>query len=188
MALALAISFSMIARRRDSERRRKYLIFARGLLGGGWAALYLTAYGMHALDAARVIESPLVGAILLVAVAAGMIAHSLRYRSQVVTGLAYFAAFASLAITPVAAFSVIALVPLGISLLFIAWRFEWFGMALFGLIATYGTCASKATGTATVVADAGDPGRPTGCCSKSSISSAPPSKSRPPAPPPGSRR
>ena len=67
-----------------------------------------------------------------------------------VTGLAYFAAFASLAITPVAAFSVVALVPLGISLLVIAWRFEWFSMALFGLVATYGTCASKATGTATV--------------------------------------
>jgi hypothetical protein len=150
VALALGISFTMLAAGVIFERRGKYLIFARGLLGGGWAALYLTAYGMHALDAARVIESPLLAAILLVAVAGGMIAHSLRYRSQVVTGLAYFAAFAALAITPVAAFSVVALVPLGISLLVIAWHFEWFGMALFGLIATYGTCASKASGTATV--------------------------------------
>jgi Predicted membrane protein (DUF2339) len=150
VALALGISFIMIAGGVILERRGKYLVFARGLLGGGWAALYLTAYGMHALDAARVIDSPLVGAILLIAVAAGMIAHSLRYRSQVVTGLAYFAAFAALAITPVAAFSVVALVPLAISLLVIAWRFEWFAMALFGLVATYGTCASKATGTASV--------------------------------------
>jgi len=83
-------------------------------------------------------------------VAAGMILHALRYRSQVVTGLAYFAAFAALAVTPVAAFSVMALVPLAASLLYVAWRFEWFQMALFGLLATYGTCASKATGTATV--------------------------------------
>jgi uncharacterized membrane protein len=150
VALALGISASMIAGGVILERRNRYLIFARGLLGGGWAALYLTVYGMHALDAARVIESPLAGAILLTIVAAGMIAHSLRYRSQVVTGLAYFAAFAALAITPVAAFSAVALVPLGISLLVIAWRFEWFGMALFGLIATYGTCATKDAGTATV--------------------------------------
>jgi hypothetical protein len=150
VALALGISFAMLAAGVIFERRGKYLIFARGLLGGGWAALYLTAYGMHALEAARVIESPLIAAIMLAMVAAGMIVHSLRYRSQVVTGLAYFAAFAALAITPVATFSVVALVPLGISLLVIAWRFEWFAMALFGLIATYGTCASKATGTATV--------------------------------------
>jgi hypothetical protein len=149
--LALGISFSMIGGGVLLERRQKYLIFARGLLGGGWAALYLTAYAMHALDAARVIQDPLLGGILLVAVAAGMILHSLRYRSQVVTGLAYFAAFTSLAITPVAAFAVVALAPLGASLLFIAWRFEWFAMALFGLVATYGTCASKATGTATVL-------------------------------------
>jgi hypothetical protein len=150
VALALAVSFSMIGGGVLFERRGKYLVFARGLLGGGWAALYLTAYGMHALAAARVIENPLAGAVLLVAVAAGMIVHSLRYRSQVVAGLAYFAAFAALAITPVAAFSVVALVPLGISLLVIAWRFEWFAMALFGLIATYGTCASKSTGAASV--------------------------------------
>jgi len=151
VALALGVSFAMLAAGVIFERRGKYLVFARGLLGGGWAALYLTAYGMHALDAARVIENPLIAAVLLAAVAAGMIVHSLRYRSQVVTGLAYFAAFAALAITPVAAFSVVALVPLGISLLVIAWRFEWFGMALFGLVATYGTCASKATGTATIL-------------------------------------
>jgi hypothetical protein len=150
VVLALGISFSMLTGGVILERRQKYLVFARGLLGGGWAALYLTAYGMHALAAARVIESPLLGAIVLIAVAAGMILHSLRYNSQTVTGLAYFAAFAALAVTPVAAFSVIALVPLGASLLYIAWRFEWFAMALFGLIATYGTCATKATGTATV--------------------------------------
>ena len=150
VALALAISALMIGGGVVLERRHKYLIFARGLLGGGWAALYLTAYAAHALDAARVIDNPIAAAVILIAVAAGMILHSLRYGSQVVTGLAYFAAFAALAVTPVAAFSVIALVPLAASLLYVAWRFEWFQMALFGLIATYGTCVSKATGTATV--------------------------------------
>ena len=150
VALALSISFLLIGGGVLLERRNKYLIFARGLLGGGWAALYLTAYAMHALDAARVIDNPLAAAIVLIVVAAGMILHSLRYRSQVVTGLAYFAAFAALGVTPVAAFSVVALVPLAASLLYLAWRFEWFELALFGVIATYGTCVSKSTGTATV--------------------------------------
>ena len=31
------------------ERREGYRIFARGLLGGGWAALYFTVYAMHAI-------------------------------------------------------------------------------------------------------------------------------------------
>src|SRR5204863_3484073 len=38
VALAVGISFAMIAGGVIFERRGKYLIFARGLLGGGWAA------------------------------------------------------------------------------------------------------------------------------------------------------
>ncbi len=93
------------------------------------------------------IDNPVFGGALLLAVAAGMILHSLRYKSQTVTGLAYFVAFATLspAVTPasVTAISVIALVPLAASLLFVAYRFQWSEMALLGLIATYGACASR---------------------------------------------
>src|SRR6516162_10237047 len=81
------------------EPREQYRMFARGLLGGGWAALYVTVFAMHGVDAARVIPSPIAGGILLLAVAVGMIAHSLRYGSQTITGVAYFVGFASVAIT-----------------------------------------------------------------------------------------
>jgi hypothetical protein len=74
---------------------------------------------MHAVEAARVIESPVVGAILLLAVATGMIVHSLRYRSQTVTGLAYFVAFGTLAITDMTSLPFVALVPLAASLLYV---------------------------------------------------------------------
>jgi len=53
-----------------------------------------------------------------------MIVHSLRYRSQTVTGLAYFIAFVTLAITQVTPLSVLALVPLAASLLYVAHRFS----------------------------------------------------------------
>jgi hypothetical protein len=127
------------------ERRARYTIFARGLLGGGWGGLYFTTYAMHAVDAAKVIDDGLAGALLLLAVATGMILHSFKYRSQTVTGLAYFLAFATLspAVTPVAAFSVVALIPLAASLLYVANRFQWPQLALLGLIATYGTCALR---------------------------------------------
>jgi Predicted membrane protein (DUF2339) len=120
------------------ERRPRYVIYGRGLIGGGWAALYFTTYAAHALDAARFVADPRAGAALLAAVSAGMIAHALRYRSQTVAGLAYFAGFVSLAVTPVTAFSVTALVPLAASLAYLSKRFSWGGIAVAGVVATYG--------------------------------------------------
>jgi hypothetical protein len=146
-AIGLAVSVAMLAGGFLIEKKPRYKIFARGLLGGGWAALYFTTYAMQAVDAAKVIDNPWLGGALLLAVATGMIGHSLRYKSQTVAGLAYFVAFATLspAVTPapVTAFSVIALAPLAASLLFVAYRFQWSQMALFGLLATYGACASR---------------------------------------------
>ena len=125
------------------ERKRAYAIFARGLIGGGWAALYFTTYAMHALPAAKVIDNPYLATALLLAVACGMILHSLRYKSQTVSGLAYFIAFATLALSESTPFSVLALLPLAASLLYLAHRFDWHQMAVFGLFATYATCASR---------------------------------------------
>jgi hypothetical protein len=142
-AIGLAVSVAMLACGAIVERRPTYVIFARGLLAGGWAGLYFTTYAMQALDAAKVIDSPLLGGALQLAVAAGMVWHSMRYRAPMVTGLAYAAAFGALVITPLTAFSTIALAPLAASLLVVAYRFEWPGMALFGLAATYVTCASR---------------------------------------------
>ena len=142
-SIALVISLTMLLSGVTVERRARYVVFARGLIAGGWAGLYFMVYAMHAIAAAKVIDSTLLGATLLIAVATGMVVHSLRYRDQTVTGLAYFVAFATLAITEVTALSVVALVPLAVSLLYIAQRFEWKGMALFGLLATYATCATK---------------------------------------------
>jgi len=115
-------------------------MFARGLLGGGWGALYVTVYAMHAVEAARVVPSPIAGGILLLGVAVGMIVHSLRYRSQTVTGVAYFVGFATLAITQAGTLPLFALVPLAISLLYVAHRFSWERLALLGLLATYSVC------------------------------------------------
>ena len=141
VALSVAASLALLVSGAVFEKRERYRTFARGLLGGGWAALYFTAYAAQAIDAAKVIDSPVAGALLLLAVGAGMVVHSLRYRSETVTGIAYFLSFVTLALTHVTALSVIALVPLAASLLYVCHRFGWRNMALVGLAATYGTCA-----------------------------------------------
>jgi hypothetical protein len=137
VSISMAASLAMLAAGAILESKARYRIFARGLLGGGWAALYVTVFAMHAVEAARVIESPVVGAILLLAVAAGMIVNALRYRSQTVTGLAYFVAFGTLAITDTTALPFVALVPLAASLLYVTHCFRWGRMTTLGLIATY---------------------------------------------------
>ena len=143
VATGVGVSLAMLLSGGLVERRAGYAIFARGLIGGGWAALYFTTFAMHAVAAARVIESPYLATTLLLAVAGGMILHSLKYKSLAVSGLAYFIAFATLALSENTPFSVVALIPLAASLLVLAYRFEWNEMAVFGLLATYATCASR---------------------------------------------
>ncbi len=140
VALSLIASFGMLAGGVVFERQEKWRTFSYGLIGGGWAALYTTVYAMYGIPAAKVVESAFIATVLLLAVALGMIAHSLKYRSQTVTGLAYFLAFVTLAIAEVTTFSVVMLIPLAASLLYIAWRNDWSHIAILGLIATYLTC------------------------------------------------
>ena len=143
VAIGMGVSLTMLVGGMVLETRPLYRIFARGLIGGGWAALYFTTYGLYALPQIKVIESPIVAAALLLTVAVGMIVHSLKYKSQTVSGLAYFIAFATLAIGENTTFAVLALIPLAASLLVIANRFGWYKMAVLGVIATYATCASR---------------------------------------------
>src|ERR1019366_1815066 len=148
VALSLGAAFVMLLSGVIFERREKYRTFSYGLIGGGWAALYTTVYAMYAVPAAKVLDNALAATLLLLAVAAGMIVHSLKYRSQTVTGLACFLAFVTLAIAEVTTFSVLMLVPLAASLLYIAYRNQWNRFAIFGLIATYLTCGlHKDTGS-----------------------------------------
>jgi uncharacterized membrane protein len=148
VALSLGASFAMLIAGVVFERREKYRTLSYGLIGGGWAALYTTVYAMYAVSAAKVLDSAFAATILLLAVAAGMVIHSLKYRSQTVTGLAYFLAFVTLAIAEVTTFSVLMLIPLAASLLYVASRNQWSRIAIFGLIATYVTCGlHKDTGS-----------------------------------------
>jgi len=146
VALGLSVSVAMLGAGVILQRRERYRIFAEGLLGGGWAGLYFTTYAMHGLAAARVIDSPLLGTLLLFAVAVGMLGHSLHYRSQAITGLAYFITFTTLAISPLSRFALIAGVVVAASLLYVAQRFNWERMAVAGLVLSYGSFLLRYSG------------------------------------------
>ena len=140
VAMSYGASLAMLLGGVWAETRERFRTFGYGLIGGGWAALYLTTYAMYGIPEAKILDNALVATLLLLSVALGMVAHSLKYQSQTVTAVAAFIAFFTLAISDVTTFSVVALIPLAASLLFIAYRNDWARFAVFGLVATYLTC------------------------------------------------
>ena len=125
------------------ERKPTYRIFARGGIGGGWALAFFTTFAMHHVAAARVLPSLAADLVLMMLVAAGMVAHSLRYRSQTVTGLAFLLAYATLltshleAASGTVAFSLSASVVLAIALVIVTTQRHWVWLELTGLGAVY---------------------------------------------------
>ncbi|HYZ86514.1 MAG TPA: DUF2339 domain-containing protein [Bryobacteraceae bacterium] len=138
VAIGFAIGISMLVGGVIVERKPPYVSYGRGLIGGGWAAIYFTTYAAHDLEAARIIQDRFLGSALLMMVAAGMIVHSLFYKRESITGLAYIIGFITLAISPLTGFSLAATLLLAVSLLTIAHRSSWFGLGLLGVVLSYG--------------------------------------------------
>ena len=126
------------------ERRQAWRIFARGGIGGGWALIFFTTYAMHHLEGARILSSLATDLVLMLAVAAGMVGHSLRYRSQTVTGLAFLLGYATLITSHVESaegtvvFSLTASLILALALVVVTTLRHWAWLELGGLVAVLG--------------------------------------------------
>lgn len=125
------------------ERKPTYRIFARGGIGGGWALAYFTTFAAYHLQAARVLGSLPVDLALMLLVAAGMVGHSLLYRSQTVTSLAFMLGFGTLLTshienpTETVVFSLAASAILAVALVVVTTLRHWAVLELCGLIAVY---------------------------------------------------
>jgi hypothetical protein len=68
------------------EKHERYRLIGRGGIGGGWALLFFSTYGIFHVSAMRVFAPDLawltVDCALMLFVAAAMALHTLRYRSQ----------------------------------------------------------------------------------------------------------
>jgi Predicted membrane protein (DUF2339) len=119
------------------EKKDRYRIFARALIGGGWALTFFTTYAMHFVPYTRVIETQSVDLVLLLGVAVVMVVHTLLYDSQVVTGLAFLLAFTTVTISQNTIYSLSAGVILALGLVTIVHRRSWFELEVFGILASY---------------------------------------------------
>jgi uncharacterized membrane protein len=119
------------------DRKERYRILARAGIGGGWALLFFTTYAMYHVPAAQILSSQPVDLVLMLAVAAAMVAHTLRYRSQVVTGLAFLLAFLTVTISHSNVYSLSAGAVLAAGLVVIVGHMQWFELEVFGILASY---------------------------------------------------
>ncbi len=119
------------------DRGERYRILARAGIGGGWALLFFTTYAMYHVPAAQVLRSQATDLLLMLAVAAAMVVHTLRYRSQVVTGLAFLLAFLTVSISHSNVYSLSAGAVLAAGLVVIVGRMQWFELEVFGILASY---------------------------------------------------
>jgi Predicted membrane protein (DUF2339) len=137
IGLGYLVSLAILGTGIYLEKLDRYRIFARALIGGGWALTFFTTYAMHFVPYTRVIETQWVDLVLLFAVAATMVVHTLRYDSQVVTGLAFLLAFTTVTISQNTIYSLSAGVILALGLVTIVHRRSWFELEIFGMVASY---------------------------------------------------
>jgi hypothetical protein len=135
--MGYALSGAMLGLGVWFERKERYRILARAGVGGGWALLYFTTYAMYFVPAAHVIDSQLLDLVLLLVVAGAMVLHTLRYRAQVVTGLAFFLAFLTVSVSHSTVYSLGAGAVLATGLVVVVGRMQWFELELFGMLASY---------------------------------------------------
>jgi uncharacterized membrane protein len=137
IGLGYLVAFAILGTGIYLERKDRYRVFARALIGGGWALTFFTTYAMHFVPYTRVIETQWIDLVLLFLVAAVMVVHTLRYDSQVVTGLAFLLAYTTVTISQNTIYSLSAGVILALGLVAIVHRRNWFELEIFGILASY---------------------------------------------------
>jgi hypothetical protein len=119
------------------ERKERYQLIGRTGIGGGWALLFFTTYAMHHVPAMQVMSSNTLNCVLLLGVSVAMVLHTLRYRSQLVTGLAFLLAFSTVALSQDTVYALTAGVILAAGIVAIGLRIGWYELEVFGILASY---------------------------------------------------
>ncbi len=136
-AIGFTLAIAILALGIFLERKPAYKLFARVLIGGGWALTFFLSFALYHVTLLQVLHSEAADLILMFFVAAGMVIHSLRYHSQTVTTFAFLLAFVTVGLSEVTLFSLVAGAILTAALALIVYRERWYALGLAGLIGVY---------------------------------------------------
>lgn len=139
VSLGIGLSAIMIAVGVRYESNERYRILARASAAGGWALLYFVSYATYHVPAAKIIDSRQLDFFLMLTVAAAIVAYSLRYRSEATTAFALVLSYLTVGIHNTSFYSLVASVVLAGAVVTLALAMNWFGLELFGILATYFT-------------------------------------------------
>ena len=115
--------------------------YGRVLLAGGAATIYYTAYAAHYVQSLKVIESPVVGGALLLALAGGFMWWADRKRSEALAVPAVLLAYYTSSINPIGTFTLYSNGLLTAAAVFFLIRRGWTRLSFVSLTATYGSYA-----------------------------------------------
>lgn len=120
------------------KQRELMANYGHVLTGGAWALAYFTTFAMHHFPQSRVLASQGADLVLLGLVAAGMLVHSLKYRSEALSGVAIFVGYATATIGDVRFFTLLSCAIESVVILVLVYRFKWLRMLFMGILMTYG--------------------------------------------------
>lgn len=129
---ALCMIGLIIERGRESLRS-----YSRILIAGGLAAIYYTTYAAYYIPSLKVIGSPLLAGVLLVALAGIIGWMADRRNSQATAGLAIVLAFYASAVNPLTYFTLTSNAILGLAAVVLMARKRWMAVPFLALAATY---------------------------------------------------
>ncbi len=132
-----AVSAVMLAVGMALQNRPLYRVFAKGFVAGGWSAAYFTTYAMHALEPARIIENTILATTLLFLVPLAMLLHAFWQKSEAGSTLAFLYGTLTIVLSPPYLFAGVALLPLLIGLLAVAYRFDWERTGVIAVVSIY---------------------------------------------------
>jgi len=135
--LLYTVSFAFLGGGIFVEKRDRYRVLGYTLIGGGWATLYFTTYALNHVAAMLVLQSEVLDLILMLAVAMVMVVHTLRYRSQLVTGLAFLLGYTTITLSQDKVYSLSAGLILAIGLVAIVIRMGWYELEVFGILSSF---------------------------------------------------
>lgn len=140
---ALIFSMALLISGIYIEKIKSQNLTSAALIGAGWASMYITSFSAYAIEATKVIDSEYVGMLLVLFVATAMIIHSLKYKLETASGIAFILAFFGLFIGTLSYFTEIAAVIISISMLILSYTYKWHNMAFSAVILTYITAAFR---------------------------------------------
>jgi hypothetical protein len=137
VSLLYAVSCALLGAGVYIERKQTYKIIGRAAIGGGWALCFFTTYAMHHVQAMYTVQSETLDCVLMLAVAAAMVVHTLRYQSQFVTGLSFLLAFTTIALSQDTVYARSAGAILTLGIVAISLKMGWYELEVFGILSSY---------------------------------------------------